>query len=143
MQIKTLINSKEGDKYNNSFDEFTVGFDWSDFIFNGTDILVNWKYFKNDRHTKHFETESNIFEGQVAQRLSDKLFISAGGFYKFYDYNNRNLDTFGFNGDIRAYITKNIDFRIKYAYEEDDPALLPFSQIDYIQNVTFEVGFKF
>lgn len=140
---RDLINSNEQDQYNNSFDEFTVGFDWSDFIFDGTDVLVNWKYFKNDRHTQHFENKSNVFEGQVAQKLSDKLFVSAGGFYKFYDYNNRKLDTFGFNGDIKAYLTKNIDFKIKYAYEKDDPAVLPFSQIDYIQNVTVEVGFKF
>ncbi len=138
-----LVNSNEEDQYNNSFNEFTFGFDWSDFIFNGTDVLVNWKYFRNDRRSASFETKSNIFEGQVSQKLSDKLFFNAGAFYKFYDYNNRNLDTFGFNGDIRAYLTKNIDFRIKYAYEEDDAAILPLSQIDYIQNITVEVGFKF
>jgi len=138
-----LINNNEGNQYNNAFDEFTAGVDFSDFIFNGTDLVFNWRYFRNDRNNNHFETKSNVFEGQIAQRLTDKFFIDAGTFFKFYNYNNKHIDTFGWNGDIRAYLTKNFDFRIRYAYEEDDPIVLPFSEVDYIQNVTVEVGFKF
>ena len=140
---RELINNNEGNSYNNDFDEFTAGFDWSDFIFDGTDLLANWKYFRNNRNSNRFETKSNVFDGRVAKRLSDNIFVDAGAFYKVYDYNNKHLDTVGFNGDVRAYINKNIDFKIKYAYEEEDQFVLPGAPVDFIQNLTVEVSFKF
>ena len=140
---RELLNNNEGNPYNNDFDEFTAGLDWADFIFDGTDLLANWKYFKNNRNTKRFESKSNVFEGQLAQRLSDNFFVDAGAFYKVYDYNKKHIDTVGFSGDVRAYINKNINFKIRYAYEEDDPFVLPVSAVDFIQNLTVELAFKF
>ncbi|RMF93578.1 MAG: hypothetical protein D6734_09755 [Candidatus Schekmanbacteria bacterium] len=143
LTIHDLLNNNEGDQYNSDFLEFTAGLNCRDIMLEGNDIFVEWRHYKDERSSKRFETESNEVRGQYSQMLGNNISVSAGTFYRFYDYNRNVYQTYGFSTEIRGEVTKRISYLVAYSYEEDDELAVPFSKLDYLQGVRVELEFNF
>ncbi|NPA49938.1 MAG: hypothetical protein GXO20_08145 [Thermodesulfobacteria bacterium] len=117
-------HSEDEDYFNTDFRKISAGIALDNWIIQGFHANLGLSYWKEDRDTELYETESQSYYVDVKQELFNNLETNVGFYYKTEDINSMIEDessTVIYAG-LKYFLKKDKErwFEIRYEYNDDD-----------------------